>query len=290
MEQVVYGDVLFFINFCMDFQCLFLTAKLMHRPFALWRSMLAAALGAFYACAALFLSTSGVFAFFADCGVCLMMCVIAFGGEGIGVLRLGAAFLTYFCTSFAVGGVMSGMASLLSHLQLPIGEEGTDLSSPTFFLLALLSGVATLLWGRLTQRRVKGKRMALTVRFLEKSITVPCAVDTANLLRDPVSGRPVALMDMSIAASLFSQELLSAIEKKNGSGLAALPSELACRVRLIPAKTATGEGVLSALAPDAVLLDAGQGMDAIELLIAPVALDGRRGECAVLLPAELIAD
>ena len=78
MEQTVYGDILFFVNFCMDFQCLFLTAKLLHRPFSLWRALLSSALGALYACIALFLPVGGVAAFCADLLVCLVMCGIMF--------------------------------------------------------------------------------------------------------------------------------------------------------------------------------------------------------------------
>ena len=60
MEQTVYVDLLFLVNFCMDFQCLFLAGKLLHRPFHVWRALIFASLGAVYAVAALFLSTSRV--------------------------------------------------------------------------------------------------------------------------------------------------------------------------------------------------------------------------------------
>lgn len=289
MRQVVYGDILFFINFCMDFQCLFLTAKLMHRPFALWRSMLAAALGAFYACVALLLSTAGGWAFAADCGVCLMMCVLSFGGEDLGLRRMGIAFLIYFGTSFAVGGVISGMASLLSHLQLPIGG-GKPLSPLGFFLLAALGGGATLLWGRFCQRRAKGKRALLRLEMGDRCVTVRCMVDTANLLHDPVSGRPVVLLDAKAARRLLPRAFVEAAVSGDHAALTCLPEAVARRTRLIPAKTATGGGLLSALAPDAASLDAGRGALSVELLVAPVSLASMPEDCDALLPAELVLD
>ncbi|MBR6726781.1 MAG: sigma-E processing peptidase SpoIIGA [Clostridia bacterium] len=290
MEQTVYGDILFFVNFCMDFQCLFLTAKLMRRPFGVWRSVAAAVLGALYACVALFLSTAGLWAFLADCGVCLMMCVLAFYGADAGVRRVGIAFLIYFGVSFAVGGVMSGIASLLSHIEMPVGAAGQGVSSPMFFLLALFGGGATLLWGRFCQRRAKGKRAELTLSLGEQRLTVRCMVDTANLLRDPVSGRPVVLIDSAVAASLLPEPLLTAAAKGDCSALTHLPTELVRRVRLIPAKTATGGGMLFALTPDSAMLNAGRGAAAVELLIAPVPLAVERDDYAALLPAELIVD
>ncbi|MBQ8340772.1 MAG: sigma-E processing peptidase SpoIIGA [Clostridia bacterium] len=288
MEQVVYGDVLFFVNFCMDFQSLFLTAKLMRRPFYLLRSVLAAALGALYACAALFLGTVGVWAFLADCGVCLGMCLISFAGEGSGLRRVLLSFAVYFGVSFAVGGVMSGMATLLSHVSVPTGGK-SDLTSSAFFLLAALGGALTFWWGRFCQRRAKGKRAELTVRYGGKCLTLRCMVDTANLLRDPVSGLPVVLVDQKSLHGFLPASLLSVVNK-NPMALGDLPHDLARRVRLIPAKTATGDGLLHALAPDGALLDVGRGAVSTELLIAPMALGVDTDDYVALLPAELITD
>ena len=289
MVQTVYGDILFFVNFCMDFQCLFLAAKLMRRPCFVKRTLIASALGAFYACAALFLQTAGVFAFLADCGVCLLMCFIAFWGAGVGVRRLSVSFLIYFGVSCAVGGVMSGMASLLTRAELPLGVGG-ELSAVSFFLLAVLGGALTLLWGRFCQRRAKGKRVDLTLALEGRRVAVRCMVDTANLLRDPVSGRPVALLDMRVAALLLPEALTDFFEAGDHVELTALPSELARRVRLIPTRTATGQALLPALAPDLALLDAGRGATAVELLIAPTHLAVDTDDYRALLPAELIVD
>lgn len=289
MEQTVYGDILFFVNFCMDFQCLFLTAKLLRRPFPVVRALIASALGALYACVALFLETAGIWAFLADCGVCLLMCVLSFYGGTAGVRRIMLSFLIYFATSFAVGGVMSGMASLLSRLKLPLGT-GESLSSGVFFLLAVLGGVVTFLWGRFCQRRARGKRVDLVLAFEKRRLPIRCMVDTANLLRDPVGGRPVALLDSRAAKGFLPDVLLRAAAQGDYKALATLPEELMRRVRLIPAKTATGGGLLFALAPDAASIDAGHGLFEVELLIAPVELAIDHDDFSALLPAELIVE
>ena len=48
MEQVVYGDVLFIINFSMDFLSLYVTAKFIHLRLRLVPAIAAAAIGAVY--------------------------------------------------------------------------------------------------------------------------------------------------------------------------------------------------------------------------------------------------
>ena len=288
MEQTVYGDILFFVNFCMDFQCLFLTAGLLHRPFSPLRGAVASAIGALYACAALFLSVGGTPAFLADCGVCLLMCVLTFGARGEGARRVLGPFAVYFGVSAAVGGAMSAIANLLSRVELPLQTDGAELSAGAFFLLAILGGGATFVWGRLCQRRAKGRRARLTLTFLGRTRELSCVVDTANLLRDPAGGRPVALLDID-QADFLPSALLAVVKSGRRSALAELPMELASRVRLIPAKTATGEGTLLAFAPDEALLATGGDGAPVELLLAPVPLAVGR-EAAVLLPAELFAD
>ena len=283
----VWIDLLFFVNFCMDFQCLFLTAKLLHRPFPLWRSVLSAALGAAYACAALFLVTGSVLAFLADCAVCYLMCAGVFWDRAMHPRHLLAPFGVYFGVSFAVGGVMSGTASLISRADLPIGVSADQVSTGAFFLLAALGGITTFLWGRFCRRRAVGKTVKLTVTAFGKTLCVQGMVDTANLLRDPVGGRPVALLDSRAAGELLPLALLDAAARGDTAALAALPAALAARVRLVPAKTATGKGLLFAIAPDAALVDSGRGDVPRELLIAPVPLSVDDAECRALLPAEL---
>ena len=338
MEQTVYGDILFFVNFCMDFQCLFLTAKLLHRPFPLLRAAIASAFGALYACAALFLSVSGVWAFAADLGVCLFMCALVFSpkkhkaakassvqeGEGpptenadntfarhstnyipvsvdsderlhphrkgSSLTRLFLPFVLYFGVSFAVGGAMSGMAALLSHVEMPMGASTAELSFGVFFLLAVVGGALTFFWGRFCQRRALGTRAELTLVMNGETRAFSCMVDTANLLRDPVGGRPVALIDECAAQGFLPPVLLNAAKERHAAAIAAMPTEIARRVRLIPANTATGQGTLLAIAPDTALLDAGRGEVAVDLLVAPVPLAVDRDDYTVLLPAALIVE
>jgi len=280
---------LFLVNFCMDFQCLFITARLLHRRFFLWRTVLCAALGATYAVAALFFETSGVVAFFADLGVCFLMCVGSFHTRREGILRCLLPFGLYFGVSFAVGGVMSGMASLLSHVELPIGSADTELSSGAFCLLAAVGGGLTFFWGVFCKRRASAKRAVLRAVLLGRELRVECMVDTANLLRDPVSGRPVVILSERAAARIFPTALLAAAVKADTAALALLPSELSHRVRLLPAATVTGGGMLMAVAPDLAWVDRGKGEVPCELLLAPASLSVSRGDFEALLPAEFIA-
>ncbi len=288
--DTVWGDLLFFVNFCMDFQCLFLTAKLLHRPFFVWRAALFAALGAIYAVAALFIQTSGVVAFLADCAVCLLMCVGTFAQKNYRTVRIFLPFLVYFGVSFAVGGAMSGMAALLSHIELPIGTNETEVSTGLFFLLAAAGGISTFLWGRTAQRRAAQMRARLRAGIGRAAISLCAMVDTANLLSDPISGKPVVIVSRAAMQELLPQPLARVVASDDISALGDLEAEHARRVRLLHAGSVTGEKLLFAISPDWAFLDCGKGEVAVDLLLAPTALHMGFDECEALLPAELIRE
>ena len=284
--QTVYGDLLFFVNFCMDFQCLFLTAKLLHRPFFVWRCVLASALGALYACVALFCAASGGVALLLDLFVCAVMCALSFAVKGITLLRLLVPFGVYFGVSFAVGGVMSGMATLLSKIELPVASGQGEISSLGFFLLAAIGGLCTFLWGRFCQRRARERRGKLVLFFGQNKLRVCGLVDTANLLVDPVGGRPVVILDRRSAEKLLPKELCTG----ESTVLPLLPTELARRVRMIPTKTVTGTGLLLSVLPDSATLDLGGGAVPVEVLLSVAPLEGIPSDCQALLPVSLLTE
>ena len=287
MEQTLYVDLLFLINFCMDFQCLFLTARLLHRPFPLRRALLSCAMGACYACAALFLPAGGGVAFVADLLCGLLMCALVFWGQEEKKWRFLIPFGLYFGVSAVVGGMMSAVSTLLSRLSYEPSQSKT--SSVGFFALALLGGLVTFLWGRLCQRRAAGKCVKLHLEYEGRALCVEAFVDTANHLCDPVGGRPVVILDRILAKDLLPGVLLAAAERGT-AGLATLPPTLARRVRMIPAATVTGRGMLLAIAPDRAFLDAGRGAHAVEILLSPAPLGGSAQGHKALLPPALLTE
>ena len=280
----MWGDLLFFVNFCMDFQCLYLTARLLHRRFSVWRAALASAGGAVYAVAALFMEAGRAAAFFCDLAVCALMCLLVFLERGRRLRRFFIPFALYFGVSAAVGGVMTALSHQLNRLTLP----GADTASgPWFYVLAAAGGLSTFAWGRLCQRRAKGKHAALRVVLDQKEVTFDCMTDTGNLLTDPVSGRPVVIVSERAAGALLPPELLCALSDRNAA--TTLPPALARRVRLIPSVSATGQGLLVAVLPDSAGLDAGRGERQVDLLLAATAFEPGAGYDA-LLPAALMTE
>lgn len=295
MEVEIYADLLFLINAGMDGLCLSLTAALLHRRVKRWRILLAAAVGGVYAVAALLTDIGQALSLLSDLGICLAMCGMAFGGRGSGGPgRLLTAAGLYFLLSMALGGFMTalysilnraGLASLLAEL-LPAEEEG--IGSWVFLILAIPCGALSLRGGRLWRRSRVERYCTVTVELDGRQAALRGMVDSGNLLRDPAGGRAVICGDPAVLEELLSPALYRVLRGESPERIKLTPGD-ARRVRIIPAGTATGGGLLYGFLPDRVTVTA-EGQDRgtdtdVVLALTSIPTEG----VDALVPAELTA-
>ena len=78
MGETVYADILFFINFSMDFLCFYICSRVLGRPLACLRAALASAMGGVYSVAMLIWCPDGIVSLLLDVSVLLIMCAVFF--------------------------------------------------------------------------------------------------------------------------------------------------------------------------------------------------------------------
>lgn len=285
MGAEVYIDLYFMINMSMDFLCMLITARLLHREIKVWRLLLGAGLGGVYAVASLLLGFVGVWGFFLDCLTALMLSAVVFFFKGMHPFRILQASLVYILVSMVLGGIMTALYTWLNRMDLPFEVlQGDGVSVLIFGLLALTAGITTSRGGRLLGISQKTRRIAVEAVLLGKRVELSAMVDSGNLLRDPVSGRSVIVADRKKLQGILPRALLA--EGKTGereifSWLDSSPD--ATRVRLIPARTATGGGLLVAIVPDSLILTEGRERYESDYLIAVSTLgDTAQGFDAVI--------
>ena len=292
MASEVYADLLFLVNFSMDLLCLYFCARLMHRPLALWRGILAAALGGVYAVAALFFTVGRAVALVLDAAACVALCAVAMRGRRErfrSLLRLSALYLL---VSMVLGGVMTALYARLNRVPgVTDGVAADGGAAWLFFGLALLSSLLTALWGRCFRHATGKVPVCVIVEQGGRRVSLDGIVDSGNLLRDPLGGRAVIPVEMSLLGDVIPPVLLRMAAQHRIGKAAEVPDDaLARRVRLIPARGATGERLMVGWRPDHVYLSAGagQGEREVSAWIAPVHLGEGHGGVAALVPSELM--
>ncbi len=283
MEQEVYGDLLFCVNFSMDFLCFYLTAKLLHRRLPLWRTVFASAIGGVYAVAALLIRTSGALALIFDLAVCVCMNCAVFCQKKLRPWRLLLCAAVYFAVSAALGGCMSALYSLFNRADAAGGQDGgTGAGTVGFFLLAAVAALITLLGGRFFRRSAAGTHCRIEVTLAGKRAATDAFVDSGNLLREPLSGLPVVVMDPGVAEALLGRrgcdELLAG----------RMPADLGARLRPVPSTGATGKKLLIAVRPDTVTVTDEKGRShSVQAYFVLTELPGA-DRCHALISPELL--
>ena len=283
MYREVYIDLYVLINASMNLLCLMITASLLHRKCSRPRAFLAAFLGGIYAAGALLCGIEGVLGMLLDLLAGGLMCTVAFSGKRISFLRFLQSAAVEALVSMLLGGVMTGLYSLLNRLDLPLDaleEEG--LSVWMFLLLSLAAGLFTLGGGRFFGFSKRTKSVVLEVRLFEKSLTLRALVDSGNLLRDPVSGRGVIIVERTLLAQALPPSLAHALASTSPEAWLS-DRRYVRQIRLIPTHTATGDAILPAILPDAITVCDQKDRFAADYLLSPAELgESARGFDAVI--------
>lgn len=278
MEQTVYVDLLFLINFSMDFLGLYIAAKILSVRLSRVRLVLASVIGGIYSVVALFMPSGYFFSLILDLAVSFVMSVVAHlkrRGDGIFLF-----WISYFASSMALGGFMSAIFTLLNRSGLGElqAETGDGISVWLFALIAIASGLITLMGGRFFRKKASVREAKVILYFNGKKIVLSALVDSGNLLCEPLSGRSCIVTDRSALRALLPPEFYS-------GSLSSLPPELAKLVRLVPATSAVGDRMLVAVRMDKIEIDSGRGSYEVDALVALTDIDA---DIKVLVPSVLI--
>ncbi|MEE0970420.1 MAG: sigma-E processing peptidase SpoIIGA [Clostridia bacterium] len=276
MGQVVYGDILFMIDFSMDFLTFYIVSHILKQKIRLTRVCSASAMGGIYSVISLGIDVAPFLSFVFDIFVCFVMCMTAFLEKSPKRFKKMPLYTcAYFTVSAMLGGVMTALFSILNKTLTDIEGGRDDLSLWVFGFVALLSGLATFLGSDIIGRSSRAKFGKLTVRMGNRKMTFEAMSDSGNMLKDPIGGRDVVIVDRKRAQGLV-PDLAS-------GKMTSLPPSIARTVRLIPIRTATGEGILTAFCPDEVFLDYLGEEKRIDVLVAlsKEGLGGRSVEAIV---------
>lgn len=288
MEQDVFVDILFIINFSMDYLCLYICAKILHRRIKATKMLIAATIGGLYSVLSLFINASPPIAILTDVIICTLICSICFGERNRAIRSVSIGSFLFFGVSMMTGGCMTAIFNQLNRLELPLDDiDGDSISTYLFAIVAAIAGIICLRHGSLISRRSSITECAVTLQICNQSISFSALTDTGNLVKDPLSGKTVILVD----------------RKKLYSYIDPAPIESFCTgevtassikgLRLIPINTAGGKSILTAFSPDTLTLTiadkrGGTRQFSPDSLIAPTDIENSADGYDAIVPIEII--
>ena len=259
LEVVLYADVLFAINFSMDFISLWAAALLGCKPRRALRLSVAAVFGGIYAVVSITFGIHGPWQYLSAAGASFIMCLLSFGkcGGVRGLLKQSA--LMWGCGAL-LGGLMTAVLSLGRGGSLYTADGG----SSVWFGAAAAAVGAVYITVRLITAKKGTDSLQLCLEYAGNHIRFDALCDSGNLMRDPISGDPVILLSAVLGKKLVGSENTHALLACDAEKL----SESNIRFRLIPIKNSSGGSLCAAFRPDKATVGSGRHTGNVQCLVA----------------------
>ena len=287
--KVVYVDVLFLINLCMDFLALYIAGGVLNLKRQRLPLLFSAAIGGVYAVLTALYPGNATVGILIGIAVSILLCFVAYG-KNAGMRSFSGVCALFYGVSWLLGGMIGAFYGLLSRFfrdreDLYLALTDGDGRLAIFFAIAGAAATLIGLFKRHFTFRRQERTVTLSLSALGRRTVVSALVDSGNLLADPLSGRPCIVLHPDAAQGLLPRDVL-AFWETGGVDPSVLGPATARRIRLIPAETVGGRDLLVGYLPDRieVLGDTGRVIDALLVL-------GRGGEPyagnAALIPSVL---
>ncbi|MBQ7500612.1 MAG: sigma-E processing peptidase SpoIIGA [Clostridia bacterium] len=291
MVQEIYGDILFAVNFSMDFLALYMTAGVTHTEKRRIRLISAAAVGGAYSVVELVTDTGRVFGVLIAAAVALLMCYISFAPAKLGALLKETAI---FCAvNFLLGGCMTVLYTVIGRWTakriVVNGESGVlygEVSAAKFVPLALAAALIAFAAGKIFSSSARRREVSVRLVFGREEIGLTCLADSGDLLCEPAGGLPVIVTCYEKVEKLLPLSLRKAYRGGNISGISGVSPELLRRVRIIPVQTAAGGGVMPGFVPDRAVIN-GENKRVCVGIDRSESRDGYGG-CDAIIPTSLL--
>ncbi len=170
----------------------------------------------------------------------VMMVYIAFRSSN--VKQLVKQLLLFYLVSFAFGGCAFALLYFIKPQDILIRNGVLTGTYP--IKIALFGGIVGFVIVTIAFKVVKGRLSKkdmfcnLTLHIRDKTKTIKAFIDTGNLLKDPISGMPVIVVEAVELEELLPRELLlhlnEILEGKKSEILSNMPTEYKLKFRMIP--------------------------------------------------------
>ena len=290
MRHVIYADMVFLMNFCMDFLALFAAGKILGLKLSVIRLSLSGAIGAIY-CIFTFLFNSSVIPdIIIHIAVSVVMCFVAFNIDSL--IKFTKIFLIFYSACFMLGGGIEALYYLSGFIKTE-ETENIGFNAPSLPVIIIFAGICVFIIifaGNLFKRRSEIKDTEIIIGFMDKEVKVNAIVDSGNLLYDPISSLPVIIVNLKSIVNLFDLKMLDFFLDDSVSYLGnnkfddpeSLRNLQKLKFRVIPVKSVAGaNSILPAFSPDYIKCRKINKLNKTEKFFeinAVVAVDNRTGE------------
>lgn len=258
--MVIYLDVVFLENIIMNYIIIYATGIVVKSEIKQWRILIASSIGAIYTIA-MYISTIPIYSnFIMKLILSLVIIYVAFIPKNIKkTLKI---LLIFYLVSFVFGGCIFALMYIITPKLAQI-KNGVFVGTYPI-KIALIGGIISFVIIQISFKMVKNKISKKDVIYNieiiinNKKTEVKALLDTGNLLKEPITGMPVIIVEHKSLNKIVPIEILNNLNKIIGGDTYELLeneefSKIISRFRMIPfSSLGKQNGLLLGLKADSI--------------------------------------
>lgn len=229
---VIYSDILFLINFSVDFLCLCITGRLLNRRMTTLKTVASSVLGGLYSFIPYIFDLRVYISLAFSIAAASVMCIIAYGLHKFSEFVVNT--LTFGITSALMGGIVTAVFNLFSSHS---NARYVEMTTFSFVAVCVVSAFAVLCYGLICRNKINTRSAEIKIYSKGECFTARLIADSGNLVTEPFSALPVIIISASTLPPPYDQP---------ESELFPLP------LRAIPFGTSAGKGCFFGFRPDKI--------------------------------------
>ena len=268
--MIVYIDVLFVINFILNY-CILCISAWIRKKVQRFYLVAAALFGALYSVCMFYPNLSVLYHMMFRLMFSVILVFIAFRPKK--PKELLQALLTFYIITFLFGGIVFALFMMFGGRLGGVIRNGVlyfDISFTTLLLLTVVSYTAIRLGMGYIVKKISREK-----------VVVSGLVDTGCTLRDPLNRRPVIVVESQSVKDILPEGFSDIVRQPNTEAFHTLTEEK-IKVSLIPFHVLDGGGMLLGIQPDRIEINGKES--AAVLAIAESALSDDNSYAAIINP------
>ncbi len=281
--KVLYIDVYFLLNFTVDILAAFFTSRILRVKTSSRRFILIGIIGGLSACVSVLFDEIKLVGIASTILFLFLLGIVS--SLSITLIRRIRYVFVYFILELLIGGVVSFFYSKLDDYFGSLFEKiegGAENRRLLVISLIILIAIGVLRVFIMIFGSSRGYGTAkVTIKLFEKSVQAEAMIDSGNLVRDPMSMRPIIFIKRELAVKIFPENLIEL------SDLDGLDKRIRKRIRLIPVSKGDVTHVYTGVLPDSVQFNGDEGVNELDLIVAIDKEEGTYNGYLALAPSVL---
>lgn len=238
--MTIYIDIIIAENLIMNYIILYATGLISKNKISYLRIFLASLIGAIYAVTQ-YISKLNIYSnFIIKTILSIIIIFVAFNPQNI--KKLCKQLVLFYLTTFTFGGVATYLIYLLKPQNIII-KNGMYVGTyvlKVIFIGAILGTIILIISFRLSKNKMTKKDLIcqIKIKLNGKEKVLNAIVDTGNMLKEPITGNPVVVIEKVALYDLMPKEILNNTESILGGDFEQIPEkikkEYIQRLKIIP--------------------------------------------------------